>query len=147
MVPIGANTFSIAQIAAPKSKGEEGKRGEKYLMIQIHSTHHHKKVEAKGHRSNSCGHKNRKQSSSYAVPYTYHGPSEPSADRSTPESGLSTPHQEASNDMPTPIDEYNIKEDDLLREDLVDYGASPEHPGMDVNVFTFLNDYTIINDD
>jgi hypothetical protein len=30
---------------------------------------------------------------------------------------------------------------------LVDYGASPDHPGMDVNVITFLSDYTIIDDD
>jgi hypothetical protein len=45
------------------------------------------------------------------------------------------------------MDEDNIEEDDLLREDLVDYGASPEHPGMDVNVITFLIDYTIMGDD
>jgi hypothetical protein len=29
--------------------------------------------------------------------------------------------------MPTPMDEGNIKEDDLLGDDLFDYGASPEH--------------------
>jgi hypothetical protein len=45
------------------------------------------------------------------------------------------------------MDEDNIKEDDLLGGDLVDYGASPEHPSMDVNVITFSADYTIINND
>jgi hypothetical protein len=44
--------------------------------------------------------------------------------------------------MPT-----SMEEDDLLREDLVDYEASPERPGMDVNVITFSADCTIIGDD
>jgi hypothetical protein len=70
------------------------------------------------------------------------GQSAPGADRSPSESGPSAPHQEASNDMPT-----SMEEDDLLGEDLVDYEASPERPGMDVNVITFSADYTIIGDD
>jgi hypothetical protein len=45
------------------------------------------------------------------------------------------------------MDEENIEEDDLLGGDLVNYGASPEHLGMDVNVITFSVDYTIIGDD
>jgi hypothetical protein len=69
-------------------------------------------------------------------------PSAPGADRPTPKSGPSTPHQDASDDVPTPMEE-----DDLLGEDLVDYEASPEHPGMDVNVITFSVDCTIIGDD
>jgi hypothetical protein len=40
-----------------------------------------------------------------------------------------------------------MEEDDLLGEDLVDYEASPEHPGMDVNIITFSADCTIIGDD
>jgi hypothetical protein len=40
-----------------------------------------------------------------------------------------------------------MEEDDLLGEDLVDYEASPECPGMDVNVITFSADYTIVGDD
>ena len=44
--------------------------------------------------------------------------------------------------MPTPMEE-----DDLLGEDLVDYEASLEHPGMDVNVITFSVDCTIVGDD
>jgi hypothetical protein len=42
------------------------------------------------------------------------------ADRPTPESGPSAPCQDASDDIPTSM------EDDLLGEDLVDYEASPE---------------------
>jgi hypothetical protein len=44
--------------------------------------------------------------------------------------------------VPTPKEE-----DDLLGEDLVDYEASPEHLGMDVNVITFSADCTIVGDD
>jgi hypothetical protein len=40
-----------------------------------------------------------------------------------------------------------MEEDDLLGEDLVDYEASPERPGMDVNVITFSADCTIVGDD
>jgi hypothetical protein len=70
------------------------------------------------------------------------GPSAPGADRPTPESGPSAPHQDASDDVPTPMEE-----DDLLGEDLVDYEASPERPGMDVNVITFSAKCTIVGDD
>jgi hypothetical protein len=49
--------------------------------------------------------------------------------------------------MPTPMDEDNAWEDDLLGEDMVDCEASPEHLGTDVNVITFLDDYTIVGDD
>jgi hypothetical protein len=70
------------------------------------------------------------------------GQSAPGADHPPPESGPSAPHQEASNDMPT-----SMEEDDLLGEDLVDYEASPERLGMDVNVITFSADCTIVGDD
>ena len=70
------------------------------------------------------------------------GPSTQGADRPTPESRPSVPHQDASDDVPT-----SMEEDDLLGEDLVDYEASLEHPGMDVNVITFSADCTIIDDD
>jgi hypothetical protein len=68
--------------------------------------------------------------------------SAPGADRPTPESGPPAPHQDASDNVSTPMEE-----DDLLREDLVDYEASPEHPDMDVNVITFSIDCTIDDDD
>jgi hypothetical protein len=69
-------------------------------------------------------------------------PYAPGADRPTLESGPSAPHQDASDDVPTPMEE-----DDLLGEDLVDYEASPERPGIDVNIITFFADCTIIGDD
>jgi hypothetical protein len=69
-------------------------------------------------------------------------PSAQDADRPTPESGSSAPHQDASDDVPTPMEE-----DDLLGEDLVDYEAFLERSGMDVNVITFSTDYNIIGDD
>jgi hypothetical protein len=31
-----------------------------------------------------------------------------------------------------------MEEDDLLEEDLVDYGATPEHSGMDINLHSSL---------
>jgi hypothetical protein len=68
--------------------------------------------------------------------------SAPGVDRPPSESGPSAPHQEASNDIPT-----SMEEDDLLGEDLVDYEASPERPGMDVNVITFSADCNIVGDD
>jgi hypothetical protein len=40
-----------------------------------------------------------------------------------------------------------MEEGDLLGEDLVDYGATPEHPGMDINVIILSTDSTIIGDD
>jgi hypothetical protein len=70
------------------------------------------------------------------------GPSADDTDRPTLESGPSAPHQDTSNDVLTPIEE-----DYLLGEDLVDYEASPEHPGMDINVITFFADCTIVGDD
>jgi hypothetical protein len=70
------------------------------------------------------------------------GQSAPGVDRPTPESEPSAPHQDASDDVPTPMEE-----DDLLGEDLVDYEASPERPGMDVNVIKFSANCTIVGDD
>jgi hypothetical protein len=70
------------------------------------------------------------------------GPATEGADRLTPESGPSAPHQDASDDVLT-----SMEEDDLLGEDLVDYEASPERPSMDVNVITFFAGCTIIGDD
>jgi hypothetical protein len=69
------------------------------------------------------------------------GQSAPGADRPTLESGPSAPRQDDSDDTPTPMEE-----DDLLGEDLVDYEASPERPGMDVNIITFFADCTIVGD-
>ena len=70
------------------------------------------------------------------------GPSADDTDCPTLESGPSTLHQDTSNDVPTPMEE-----DVLLGEDLVDYEASPEHTGMDINVITFSADCTIVGND
>jgi hypothetical protein len=70
------------------------------------------------------------------------GPSAQGMDHTTPESGSSALYQDTSNDVPTPMEE-----EDLLGEDLVDYEASTQHPGMDVNVIIFSIDCTIIGDD
>jgi hypothetical protein len=40
---------------------------------------------------------------------------------------------------PTPMEEGNTEEDDPLGEDLVNYGASPEHLGMDVKCYYVLS--------
>jgi hypothetical protein len=45
------------------------------------------------------------------------------------------------------MEEDKTKEEDLLREDLVDYETSLEHLGVDVKVIMFLVDYTIVCDD
>jgi hypothetical protein len=50
------------------------------------------------------------------------GSSTQDADRPTPEVEPSALHQDTSNDVPTPMDE-----DGLQEEDLVDYGATLEH--------------------
>jgi hypothetical protein len=70
------------------------------------------------------------------------GPATEGTDHPTPKSGPSAPHQDASDNIPT-----SMEEDDQLGEDLVDYKASPERPGMDVNVITFSADCTIVGDD
>jgi hypothetical protein len=69
------------------------------------------------------------------------GPFADDTNHPTLESGPSSLHQNTSNDMPTPMEE-----DDLLGEDLIDYEASPEHPGIDVIVITFSADCTIVGD-
>jgi hypothetical protein len=70
------------------------------------------------------------------------GSSADGTDRPTLESVPFALHQDTSNDVSTPMEE-----DDLLGEDLVDYEASPEHTGMDINVITFFADCTIVGDE
>jgi hypothetical protein len=50
------------------------------------------------------------------------GPTVQGANRTTPEDRSSALHQDTSNDVPTPMEE-----DNLQGEDLVNYGATPEH--------------------
>jgi hypothetical protein len=58
--------------------------------------------------------------------------------------GPSVPHQEAPKGSPVTMDQIGDDDDDLLGEDMVDYEASPQYIGMEVNVITFSADYTII---
>jgi hypothetical protein len=50
------------------------------------------------------------------------GSSAQDMDRLTPEAKPSALHQDTSNDVPTPMEQ-----DEQQGEDLVDYGATPEH--------------------
>jgi hypothetical protein len=59
----------------------------------------------------------------------------------------SSPHQEAIEESLVPMDQSGDDDDNLLGEDIVDYGASPQQAGMDVNIITFSADYTIIGND
>ena len=70
------------------------------------------------------------------------GPSADDTDRLTLESEPFALRQDTSKNEPIPMEE-----DNLLEEDLVDYGATPEHSGMEVNVIMFSADCTIIDDD
>ena len=96
-------------------------------MIHIRSTTTTKEVEDKGHRSKSNGHKDREQDNSYTTLCTcggqpgfksqtiriYCGPSNPRV-----QTVSSTP--ECIRRSPTPMEEDNTEEDDLMEEDMVD---------------------------
>jgi hypothetical protein len=118
-------------------------------MTHIHSTRHRKKWRPKAVEEKQTTTKIEKKTTLVQHPAVMAdslankaGQSAPGADRPTPEFGPFAPHQDASDDVPTPMEE-----EDLLGEDLVDYEASPERPGMDVNVITFSADCTIVGDD
>jgi hypothetical protein len=148
MVPIGIDTITKAKIAASKSKGELGKRSEKIF----NATHPQYPPPQKRWRPNAVEINQTttedKTTGSQLPAGTADssaikaGPSADVADRPTLESGPFALRQNTSNDVPTPTEE-----EDLLREDLVDYEATPEHSGMDINVIMFSADCTIIGDD
>jgi hypothetical protein len=111
-------------------------------------------VDTKGHRSKSNSHKIEDKTTTAQFhagttdsPAAKVGSFAVIMDRSRLESGPFVSHQNASYDTPTHMEEDNTEEDDLLEENLVDYGASLEHPSMDVNVIMFSTDCTIIGDD
>jgi hypothetical protein len=119
-------------------------------MTHIHSTRHRKRN--RDQRPLRKSHRPQKKENKTTLvqhltdmadnPAKKDGPSTQGADRPTPKSGPSALHQDASDDVPT-----SLEEDDLLGEDLVDCEASLECPGMDVNVITFSTDCTIVGDD
>jgi hypothetical protein len=155
MVPIGTNTVSKVQVAAPESKGDQRKRGGK-IFNDTHPQYpppqkrwKPKAVEVnqsttKIEDKTTAGQLSAGTTDNLAAKVR---PSSFIPDHLTLESGPSVPHHNASNDAPTPMEEDNTEEDDLLGEELVHYGASPEHQGMDVNVIMFSTDCAIIGDD
>jgi hypothetical protein len=109
-------------------------------------------MDAKGRRSKSNGHKNIEQDNSCIAFCRYGEQSGIKSqtvriypDHPTLESGPSALHQNTSDDTPTPMEEDNTKENNLLEDDLVDYRATPEQ-GIDVNVIIFSTNCTIIGD-
>lgn len=74
------------------------------------------------------------------------GPPDSSMDSPLSMSGPSVPYQEAPKGISITMDQDD-DEDNLLGEERVDYEASLEHLGMELNVITFLADYNIIDDD
>jgi hypothetical protein len=150
MVPIGIDTIAKAEITTLKSKREPGKGGKKYSMARIHSTPPpQKRWRPKAVEINQTATKIENEIATPQLsigtadsPVVKAGPSTDDMDCPTLESGPSALCQGTSNDVTTPMEE-----DDLLGEDLVDYEASPEHTGMDINVITFSANYTIVGDD
>jgi hypothetical protein len=150
MVAIGTDTVSKVKIAALESKIEQGKRSRK-IFNDTHPQYPppQKRWRPKAIEVNQTATKIGNETSTLQLsagmmdsPTIKAGPSVDDMDRPTPEYEPSTLCQDSPNDAPTPMEE-----NDLLGEHLVDYGATPEHPGMDVNVIMFSADCTIISDD
>jgi hypothetical protein len=145
MVPISTDMDSNAKIAAPESKGEQGKIG-----IKIFNDTHVQypppqkiwriKVVEASQMATIIEHKTTAAQLPTGMVHSPTAEARPSTfivNHLILESRPSVPHQNASNNAPTPIEEDKTEEDDLLAEDLVDYGTSPEHQGMDVDVIMF----------
>jgi hypothetical protein len=130
MVPIGIDTIAKAKIAAPKSKEDQGKGGRKIF----NDTHPQYPPPQKRWRPKAV---EKKQTTTKIENKTTTvqlyagmvdrmtikaGSSAQDADHPTPEAKPFALHQDTSNNVPTPMDE-----DDLRGEDLVDYGATLEH--------------------
>jgi hypothetical protein len=119
-----------AKITAPQSKGETGKGGKKILNdthLQYPPSQKRWRQKAIEEKQTTTKTENKTTTMQFFVGMADSsaikaGPSIQGADRPTPEVGPSALHQDTSNDVPTPMEE-----DDLQGEDLVDYGATPEH--------------------
>jgi hypothetical protein len=130
MVPIGIDATAKAKITASKSKGEPGKGGGK-IFNDTHPQYPppQKRWRPKAVEENQTTTKIKNITTTVQLfagmadsPAINTGPTVQGVDHTTPESGPSTLHQDTSNDVPTPMEK-----DDLQGEDLVDYGATPEH--------------------
>jgi hypothetical protein len=130
MVPIKIDMITKAKITAPQSKGESGKGGGK-IFNDTHPQYPppQKRWRPKAVEKNQMDTKTENKTtivqlstSMVDCPAIKARSSAQDVDRPTPEVGPSALHQDTSNDVPTPMEE-----DDLQGEDLVDYGATPEH--------------------
>jgi hypothetical protein len=130
MVPIGINAIAKEKITTPKSKGELGKGGRK-IFNDTHPQYlpPQKRWRPKAVEENQTATKTENKTTTVQLfvgmadsPALKTGPTVQGAYCPTPEAEPSTLHQDTSNDVPTPMEE-----DDLQGEDLVDYGATPEH--------------------
>ena len=130
MVPIGTDTIAKAKITAPQSKGESGKEAER-IFNDTHPQYPppQKRWRPKTVEKNQTAIKTGNKTATMQLfagiadsPAIKTGPTVQGADRPTPEADSSAIHHDTCNDVPTPMEE-----DDLRGEDLVDYGATPEH--------------------
>jgi hypothetical protein len=146
VVPIGTDTASKVEIATLESKGEQGKRsGKIFNDTHLQYPPPQKRWRPKAIKLNQRATKiatSQLSAGTTDSPAIKVGPPADDTDRPTLEFGLSALRPDTSDDAPT-----HMEEDDLLREDLVDYGAAPEHSGMNVNIIMFSADCTIIGDD
>jgi hypothetical protein len=150
-VPIGIDTIAKAKITAPKRAKENQEKEVENIFNVTHPQYpppqkrwrprlvEEKQTTTKMENKTTIMQPSAGMADNPAIKVR---PSAQGANCPTPESGPSALHQDTSNDVPTPMEE-----DDLLGEYLVDYEASPEHPGMDINVITSSIDCTIIGDD
>lgn len=135
MVPIRTNTFSKAQVTTLNAKRK------RYLMTHIYSTHHHRKRRHKSTKVNTKEQavmKNQDTTTCVEVTVGRIQGGQPTVDV-----WIIRAHQEAPMDAPVVMDQDNDG-DDLLEEEKVDYGTTPEHQGMEVNIITFSVDHDII---
>jgi len=135
MVPIGTDTVSKTKIAAFESKEEQEERSRKIF----HDTHPQypppqKRWRPKTVEVNQTTTKTENNTTALQLsagmadsPTLKAAPSTDKSDHPTLELGSFALRQNTSDDTPTPMEE-----DNLLGEDLVDYGATSEHSGMDV---------------
>jgi hypothetical protein len=130
MVPIGIDTIAKAKIAEPKSKGDQGKGGKK-IFNDTHPQYPppQKRWRPKAVEKNQTATKIENKTTTMQLyagmvdsPTIKARSSALDADHPTPKAEPSALHQDISNNVPTPIEE-----DDLRGEYLVDYGATPEH--------------------
>jgi hypothetical protein len=130
-VPIGIDTIAKAKITAPQSKGESGKGGEKKIFSDTHPEYPppQKRWRPKTIEEKQTTTKTEDKTTTMQLfigmadsPAIKAGLSVQGTDCPTPKVGPFVLHQDTSNDVPTPMEE-----DDLQEEDLVDYGATQEH--------------------